>query len=89
MGTSFSSVIANGTACNTLPHTEYQHGEVSASHTSWACSHTGEDARICQLHLRNPEPAPQSGRRYEGRGGVRGEEVEWIYYPSFSYVSKG
>lgn len=38
-----------------LHRTVHLQGEVPVGHASRAHSHTGEDARVCQLHLGNPE----------------------------------
>ena len=53
-----------------LLRTVHLQGEVPVGHARWARSHTGEDARICQLHLGNPTA------KGEGSGGASERETE-------------
>lgn len=83
----FASQGQRRTYSPTTPHprapvrTVHLQGEVPVGHASWACSHTGEDTRICQLHLGNPEP-PREGWRGKGGGCLHGNGPILFLSPS-------
>lgn len=58
-----------------LRRTVHLQGEVPVGHASRAHSHTGEDARVCQLHLGNPE------RLGRGEGEGERERRAWWKQP--------